>query len=494
LLLLAFLCGPARCRAEDWVIIRSGPFEVATNQDRKQARMVMNHLEQFRHVFGQTLNSGELKTLWPVRIVAGKITTDLTLGEDAYSATIAKNDAVPAQWNEALARAFLQESAARMPEAIERGLVAYFSTLQVDGIKVTGGAPPAKPDMDWARIHLLMTSEEYYGRIRSLLFNLQQGVAREAAFRNSLQKPEPVIEQEVAAWLAKGQFTTVRLNAKPIQLERDFYLRAWDPAKAAPAGAMAAFDKGDFARALQLKPDWPAAKFRLALTKTNAEEKLRLLKEAAEGARREASYWKAVAETQMAASQFVEAGKAWGLAERAAANDGERAAIRQARSEVEERRVAFELAEKQRKKEEAEAELNRIKNDALGEIRRAEAKANQKLAEQSGYDPNKTKPVPWWEDPKADPKKPAPGAKAPAEGVVKGVLERVDCVGLKKTLAVRTKEKALVMIAVRAGEVGYICGAQPKAREVTVKWVVLKAPQRGILGEAADVEFAPDPE
>lgn len=485
---------PALAWADDWVIIRSGPFEVATNQDRKHARLVMNHLEQFRHVFGQTLNVPELKLLWPVRITSGKLTTDLTLAEDAYVATLAKNDPVPAQWNEALAKAFLQEGVARMPEPIERGLIAFFTTLQIEGIKVMGGAPPARPDRDWARIHLLMTGEEYYGRIRSLLYNLQQGVARDAAFRNSLQKAEPAIEKEVDAWLAKGQFTAVRLNAKPINPERDFYPRPWDPAKARPTGAMAAFDKGDFARALQIKPDWPAAQYRLALNETNPTKKLAQLKQAAEGARREASYWRTLAEAQMEAHQFVDAGKTWAMAERAAANETERTQIRQARADIEERRVSFELAEKQRKKEEAEAELNRIKNDSLGAIRRAEAKANQRLAEQGGYDANKTKPVPWWEDPKADPKKPTAAVKPPSEGTVTGILERVECQGLKKTLVVRDKNKAMVMLAVPAGEVGYICGAQPKQREVTVKWVALKTPQKGILGEAANVEFGPDPE
>jgi hypothetical protein len=490
--LVALLLSPALLAGADWMIIRSGPFEVVTNQDVKQARVVMNHLEQFRYVFGQTLNAGELKTLWPIRITVGKLTTDLTLAQDCYSATITKSDGIPDQWNRALAELFLRESTARMPGEIERGLIAFFGTLEVDGVKVTGGRPPQERDRDWARIHLLMTSEEYFGRIRSLLYNLQQGAARDAAFRNSLQKPEPVIEKEAEEWLRKGGYPTARLNAKPLNLERDFYPRAWDPAKAQPAGAMAAFDRGDFARALELKPDWPAARFRLALTKTNPTERLRLLKEAAEAARREAPYWQAVAEAQMEAHEFIEAGKSWAAAERAAANDTERTQMRQARADVEERRVTFELAEKQRKKEEAEAELNRIKNDSLGAIRRAEAQANARLAEKSGFDPDKTKPVPWWEDKKADPAKTKPGAEK--EGTLEGVLERVECAGLKKVLAVRNKAKQLVLLAVPAGDVGYICGAQPKARMVTVKWAALKSPQKGILGEATSVEFAADPE
>lgn len=485
-----WLLWPALLAGEEWVVFRSGPFEVATSGDRKQARQVLNHLEQFRHVFGQTLNAGEIKTLWPVRITTGKTTSDLVLADDAYRATIAKGVAIPPQWNRTLAEALLRESVNRLPEPIERGLVSFFTNLQIDEVKVMGGAPPATPDRDFARVHLLMTSEEYYGRSRSLFFNLSQGVAREAAFKNSLGKSEPEIEKEVEAWLARGQYTAVRLNAKPINAERDFSPRPWDPAKGGPTGAMAAFDKSDFEAALRIKPDWPAAKFRLAGLKKDPAEKMRLLKEAAEGARRESSYWKALAEAQLAAQLFAEAGKSWSAAERAAANVSERDQIRRARAEVEEQRVAYEIAEKQRKKDEAEAELNRLRNDALTEIRRAEAKANSKLASESGFDKDKAKPVPWWEDPKKAP------AKAPtaAGGTVTGILERVDCEGLKKTLVIREKSKALVRLLVPAGEVGYICGAQPKLRELTAKYVPLKPVRPGILGEAAGVEFAGDPE
>lgn len=487
-----WLLWPALLAGEDWVVFRSGPFDVATDGDRKHARQVLNHLEQFRHVLGQTLNVGELKTLWPVRITAGKNTSDLVLAEDAYTATISKGTAVPLQWNRALAEAFLQESTQRMPAPIERGLVSFFSTLQIDDVKVMGGAPPAHPDRDWARIHLLITSKEYYGRSRSLFFNLQQGVAAEPAFKNAFGKTALEIEKEVDAWFASSQFTAVRLNAKPINAERDFSPRPWHPAKEGPTGAMAAFDKGDYETALRIKPEWPAAKFRLAGQTKDSTQRLLLLKDAAEGARRESAYWKALAEEQLAAQQFADAGKSWSAAERAARSAEERQQIQQARAEVEERRVAFELAEKQRKKDETEAELNRLRNDALTKIRQAEAKANSKLASDTGFDKDKVKPVPWWDDPK----KPAPAGKGATAsgGTLTGVLERVECEGLKKTLVVRDKNKALVKIAVPAGDVGYICGVQPKLREMTVQYVPLKPARAGVAGEASSVEFAPDPE
>lgn len=482
---LVLVASVSAAAAEEWTVFRSGPFEVVTKEDRNHARRVLNHLEQFRHTYGQVLNTGkELVTLWPVRITVGKATTDLTLRDDFYTASIAKGAAVPRQWNRALALAFLQEATPRMPAPIEKGLVDFFTTLQVDEVKVLGGAPPEQPDRDWARIHLLMVSDEYYGRLRSLLYNLQQGAAPEPAYRNSLGKTAPEIEKEVDAWFAKKQFATVRLNAKPINLERDFSPRAWDPAKNGAPGAMAAFDAGDFERALQLKPEWPAAKFRLAQKKSNGPEKLKLLEEAAQGARREASYWRVLAETQIAEQKFTDALRSWSAAERAAANDSERQQIRETRASLEEQRVQYAIDEKQRKKEAAEAELNRLKNDALADIRKAEAKANAALG---GVDPNAPKPVPWWDDPKAD-------------GKITGTLERVDC-GTRgqMTLAVRDELKKLWLIALPAdpaklrlqgaAEATFACGVQRPPRKVTVQYFALKPARPGITGEAASVIF-----
>ena len=100
------------------------------------------------------------------------MTTDLVIDRDAYTATIAKNTPVPDQWNRALAGLFLNDGVARMPEKFETGLVEFFSTLNVDGVRVIAGAPPPKPGLDWARVHLLMVSDKYRGRLRTLLFNL----------------------------------------------------------------------------------------------------------------------------------------------------------------------------------------------------------------------------------------------------------------------------------------------------------------------------------
>src|ERR1035441_8367718 len=51
----------------------------------------------------------------------------------------------------ALTRLFLKSNTAQMPAAFERGLVAFFSTFEVSGIRIIAGKPPAQPDLDWAR-------------------------------------------------------------------------------------------------------------------------------------------------------------------------------------------------------------------------------------------------------------------------------------------------------------------------------------------------------
>ena len=56
--------------------------------------------------------------------------------------------AIPNEVFARLTQLFLDANTARMPERLERGLVALFSTIQVNGIRITLGEPPLHPDMD----------------------------------------------------------------------------------------------------------------------------------------------------------------------------------------------------------------------------------------------------------------------------------------------------------------------------------------------------------
>lgn len=469
--LITVLVSVPLCAAE--LLFQAGPFEVIT-EDPKTGRLVLNHLEQFRHTYGQTMGVPDLKPRWPIRITVAKQSSDLKLGRDAYVATIARGAAVPAQWNRALAEIFLEDGTARMPAPLERGLIAFFSTLQVSGVRVTGGAPIAQPDLDWARVHLLMTSDEYRGKLRPLLFNLQRGNAPQPSYRNAFSKSAEEIEKEAQAYFRARQFGTVLLNAKPIDPERDFHPRAYAPR--AVESPMDAFDAKDYAKAVALKPDWPEAKYRLAMQTEAPVEKIKLLREAAATAQRDARYWRTLAETESSQGQFAEAAKSWTAAERASLTDADRAQIRQARLALDDSRLNQLEEERRQKKLAEEAELNRLKNEAIGRIRLAESKARD-----ASGGAIEAKPEAWWEDNR----KLQPQA---------GTFIRLDCVGRTRYLVLQEGGKTLKMtlapdIAVMNVEsYNFVCGPVAKPPRVTVFYEAKNLP--GAIGEAVRVEFS----
>ncbi len=238
---LAFaLLLPFAAAADDWVEFKSGPFEVWTNAG-SEAREVLNHLEQVRHIVGTAVKQGEITTIWPIRIVLTQNAAPVppAPARDTYTAALAPNAPIPREWVRQLVRIFIEDGARRMPPDIESGLIAFYSTMQVEGTRVTLGAPvpPAERDQAWAKIHLLQTTPEYSGKIRVLLYNLQQGVDPEPAFRNAFGKNPADIDKQAAAYLAAGQFGTWPGNSKPISAQRDFR-----PSYEAPVAAIALAD------------------------------------------------------------------------------------------------------------------------------------------------------------------------------------------------------------------------------------------------------------
>src|SRR5215469_18551016 len=189
---------PAILAAEDrWVKFASGPYEVYTDGTGRAAREQLVRLEEFRWALGQILGEDDLQTPVPVRVFVLKTTKGWTIGAPVFEGRTTQNivldEKMPpgaALYTE-LTRLFLASNIGRMPASFEHGLVEFFSTLQVNGIRITVGTPPAggAPDLDWARIHLLVTDPEYFGKIRVLLFNLRKGVADDPAYRNAFGKP-----------------------------------------------------------------------------------------------------------------------------------------------------------------------------------------------------------------------------------------------------------------------------------------------------------------
>ena len=153
-------------------------------------------LEQFRHTLGAVTGKGELHSAWPIRIVAFKsvkqagdygFPSGLAPARDTLTGVAVASQALPVSILRDCAHILIDASMGRLPEEIESGLLTLFSTLQVDGSRITFGQPPAAADRDknWARMHMLAVTTEYYGKLRVLVHNLEQGVEAGPAYRNA---------------------------------------------------------------------------------------------------------------------------------------------------------------------------------------------------------------------------------------------------------------------------------------------------------------------
>src|SRR5215471_2632835 len=175
---------PAILAADDhWVKFTRGPFEVYSDAGPRPAREAMVRFEEFRNALGQIVGEKDLQTALPVRIFIFKNpqgwtgATPIVEGRDRYGIVLADKAPVTSALYTDLTRLFLKANTAQMPPAFESGLIAFFSTFTVNGIRPVVGTPPAKPDLDWARIHMMVCDPDYLGKIRVLLYNLRRGVA-----------------------------------------------------------------------------------------------------------------------------------------------------------------------------------------------------------------------------------------------------------------------------------------------------------------------------
>jgi hypothetical protein len=494
-----------------------------------------------------------LQTPLPVRILVFKNSKGWTApasapvaeGRDRYNIVLSEKGAVaPAVYAE-LTRLFLQANTAQMPPAFEHGLLEFFSTFEVAGIHITVGAPPPSPDLDWARIHLLVADPEYYGKVRVLLYNLRKGVAEDPAYRNAFGKTPAQVEAQAKQHLAAGNFQTTSLNNRPMA-DRDFIEKPvsdadaklaradllagaqsaaeyrWlvnnqlktaeaeeglglielhdgrkDEARAHFAAAMAAGSgsAGCYIEYAKLEPDNEKANTALlkaaginpkldepfvlmARRDTDPRRRLAHWKAATERNPRAPEYWQALAESYLAEHNYAEAAKAWKGGEQAATDPVLRDRMRQARLSIEQQRLDFEAAEKQRQAEEDARELNQLKAQARAEVHALEAKYNNGAPKSDG------KAVPWWEGPKPDAR-------------VNGMLKQVDCLGAQARLVIQTSDGKTLRLLVPdpgkititgGGEQALGCGVQ-KARRVLIEYWAKANSRLSTAGEVATIEF-----
>jgi hypothetical protein len=541
---------PGILAAAGWVKFTSGPFEVLTDAGSRAGRETLVRFEEFRHALGQVVGEQDLTTPRPVRILVFKnakgwnTAGPVADGRDCYAIVLGENDAVAPDVFRALTRLFLETNTARMPPAFERGLVEFFSTLTVSGIRITAGAPPLKPDLDWARVHLLVADPEYYGKLRVLLYNLRRGVAEEPSYRNAFGKTPAAIEAQAKAHLAAGDFQTASLPSRPMS-ERDFPERPVSDADARLTRAdllgaqsaseyaaliregakvaeseeglgllalrsgqtdearrhfTAAMDAGSssarcYIEYARLEPDNEKAGkalLRAAGINPKLDEPFALLARRDTDPGQRLAHWKAAAERNPRNASYWQALAEAYLAEHnypeaaKAWTAGEQAAADPAeRQRMRDARLAIDRQrldyESAEKKRQAEQEAREL------EKLKAEARAEVHALE-SKYNngPPKTSPdaVPWWDGPK-------PGGK------VQGTLKQVDCVGKQARLVVEGDDRKTVRLLVSepgkvaidgAGEVALSCGSQ-KPRRVTIEYFPKANARLGTAGEVATIQF-----
>src|SRR5450432_644868 len=484
---LLILCTlPWLLAADDhWVKFTGGPYEVLSDAGARAGRETLVRFEEFRHALGQIVGESDLQTPLPVRIFVFKnakgwtAPAPITEGRDRYAIVLGEKGSVAAAItpaiNAELTRLFLKSNIAQMPPAFEHGLVEFFSTIEVNGIRITAGAPPPQPDLDWARIHLLVADPEYFGKVRVLLYNLRKGVAEDPAYRNAFGKSAAEVEAQAKRHFEAGNFQTTALSSRPMAegdfsersisdtdvrlaradllagsqsaAEYEYLLQAHtkvpeaeeglgllalrDPrtaeahrhfADAVEAGTASARCYIEYAR---LEPDTEKAMQALlhaAGINPKLDEPFAMMAQRDTDPEKRLAHWKAAAERNprnaaywKALAEACLAGHNYGAAA-AAWKSGEQAATDPAeRAQMHQARMSIE----QQRLDYEEAEKRREAEEKAREIEQLKTQARDQLHKSEakfseGAPASTEKPVPWWEGPKPD-------------GKFTGTLKQVEC-------------------------------------------------------------------
>ncbi len=511
----------------------------------------MVRFEEFRHALGQIVGEDDLATAMPVRILLFKSSqgwtspSPLTEGRDRYAIVLQEKQPVSPEIYSELTRLFLRTNTSQMPPRFERGLVAFFSTFANTGVHITVGAPPPHPDLDWARVHLLVVDPQYFGKIRVLLYNLRKGVDEDPAYRNAFGKSAAEIENEAKQHLDRRNFQTASLNARPLA-ERDFPEKpvADSEVRLARADLLAANSAAEYQRLLhdnikvpeaqeglgilalragqsgevrqhfslameagstsarcyieyaKLEPD--AAKADQALLKAaginpKLDEPFALMAQRDTDPAKRLLHWKEAADRnprnpvywQNLAEAYL-AGHNYSEAAKAWTQGEQSATDPAERQKMHQARMAIE---QQRLDYEAAERKRKADEDAaelqkLKEQARAEVHALEaKYSDGPPAPPDKV--VPWWDGPHA-------------EGKFRGTLKQVDCLGKQARLVLEGDDHKPLRLLVAdpgkisitgSGELSLGCGAQSKPRHISVEYVPKNNARLATAGEVATIEF-----
>jgi hypothetical protein len=550
---LSILClFPCLLAADDhWVKFAAGPFEVLTDAGARAGRETIVRFEEFRHAVGQIVGEQDLQTPVPVRILVFRNAkgwaspVPLAEGRDCYAIVLAEKSAVPPAVYGELTRLFLKSNTAQMPPAFEHGLTEFFTTFVVSGIHITVGAPPPQPDLDWARVHLLVVDPEYFGKLRVLLYNLRKGVDQDPAYRNAFGKSMAEIEAQAKRHFAEGHFQTTSLSSRPMT-ERDFPEKPIADADARLARAdvlagsqsaaeyqslirdrvkLAEAEEGlgllalaghrndearrHFAASIEassasarcfieyakLEPDDAKATqalLRAAGINPKLDEPFALMARRDTDPQKRLAHWKAAAERNPRDPSYWQALAECYLADHNFAEAakawraGEQAATDPVQREhMRQARMAIE----QQRLDYEEAERKRRAEEEARAIERLKTQARAELhAAENKYNDGTPKPsekaVPWWDGPNPS-------------GKLAGTLKQVDCLGSQARLVIESDGHKTVKLLVTdphkvaimgRGELTLGCGVQ-KPRRVAIEYFPKPNARLSTAGEVATIEF-----
>lgn len=523
-------CGLLSGAESKWIQGHLGAVEIYSDGGSKAALEKAGTFEEFRFALGTLVGNADLQSTPPFRILALKnpsASAGLVRGRDRMEISLSADDPIPEAVFREATKLMLQHNVARLPDEIESGLVEFFSTIEVHGVRVSWGAPPAKRTRDWARIQLLATKPEYYGKFKVLMFNLRNGVADAPAYRNSIGKTKAEFEAELDAYLQAGVFLPSDGPSRPLNAQREVPIKPLEAADAelALADLLNADSRGKYEQMLKSRRYSTEANEGLALmalrdndagaarqylknatdagskngaiwlayalqeddrVKSNEalDQALDLDSNLAEahyekGFRRHiekelkratvleprvAKYWDALAQVYLDDNRFAEAGRAWRAAEQAAVEPAERARMHNSLAAISTEKLDFSDSERKRTADEKAMDLQRVKDKAAVDLHKAEARINKA---QGGS--LEGVPVVAWED-----------AQTVA---LAGLLKQVDCLGKKTRASIETGEHLVVKLSVTDRR-GLICGPQ-KGRAVTLEYYLKPDAELGTSGEIA---------
>jgi len=230
------LAAPAFSK-DRWTELNIGSFYVDTDADLAAARDDLSQLEQLRWVLGGLLESKDLRSVWPIRVLLTRNAKTNPTGnqgkfvwQNGQCLLVVSPDAkIPLG---EVAGILLDANTPRLPPAVESGMRSLFSTLEAHGSRVSWGGAPAHPDPAWALMRLFGTKFEYGASFHIFLTSLKGGSDMRIAARNAFGKDFSSLEQEAQASLQAGNWQPVAVSGRPLDPKRDFGEHSLDPAVA----------------------------------------------------------------------------------------------------------------------------------------------------------------------------------------------------------------------------------------------------------------------